>query len=148
MDIYNYIKKDHRCISALMENVITAETPGGRQDVFEDIKRELQLHTEAEQATLYSALGLAQRTRENIEDAEDDHAEIKDFIDKLSHESMQGEKWLELFGEFKHAVEHHVKLEEERIFEKARKILHGDEAEALGKDMHRLKEAASLRESA
>ncbi len=148
MDIYSYIRKDHRRISQLMEKVLVAESPGTRLDMFEEVKRELDLHTQAEQATFYSALGLAQRTRENIEDAEDDHAEIRDFILRLTGKSTQSEKWLELFGEFKHAVEHHVKLEEDRIFEKARKILNGEEAEALAEDMQRMKLAIPMRESA
>ena len=56
--------------------------------------------------------------------------------------SADSEKWLEVFGEFRHAVEHHVKDEENRIFEKARKVLDDDEAEQLAERMDRLKERA------
>jgi len=140
MDIYNYLKKDHRKVSTLMEQVLAARTAARREEIFEEITEELTLHAETEQATFYAALETEQETEEKIEDAEDDHEEIKSFIEKLSSMSAESPKWLELFGEFKHAVEHHVKDEENRIFEKARQVLDDDQAEELAEEMEQMKQ--------
>ncbi len=139
MDIYNYLKKDHRNISDLMEQVLVARSPRQREAIFDEINEELTLHSETEQVTFYAALENEDETEEKIEEAEDDHYEIKQYLAKLSSMSAQSEKWIELFGEFKHAVEHHIKDEEERIFVKACQILDDDEAEQLAEDMARMK---------
>jgi hypothetical protein len=140
MDIYNYLKKDHRKVSDLMEQVLAVRSAERREDLIDQIKEELTLHAETEQATFYAALEKEEETEEKIEDAEDDHEEIKQFLAKLSSMSAESPKWMELFGELKHAVEHHVKDEETRIFEKARMILSDNEAEQLAEEMDQMKE--------
>jgi len=142
MDIYSYLKKDHRKVADLMEDVLTAKSPARRETIFEKIREELTLHSEAEEATFYAALQDEEETEERIEDAEEDHEEMKAYMEQLSSMSADTEQWLEMFGEFKHAVEHHVKDEEGRIFEKAREVLDDDDAEQLAEDMERMKEEA------
>jgi hypothetical protein len=142
MDIYNYLKKDHRKVSDLMEQVLAARSLERREELLEEITEELTLHAETEQATFYAALENEEEIEEKIEDAEDDHEEIKQFLAKLSSMSAESPKWMELFGELKHAVEHHVKDEETRIFDKARQVLNDDEVEQLAEDMDQMKEEA------
>jgi hemerythrin superfamily protein len=140
MDIYSYLKKDHRKVKDLMEQVVAAKSTSRREELFDEICDELTLHAETEQATFYAALENEEEVEENIEDAEEEHEEMKQYMSRLNSMSVNNEKWLELFGEFKHAVEHHVKDEEGRIFEKARDILDDEEAEQLAEDMDQLKE--------
>ena len=139
MDIYSYLKKDHRKVSDMMEQLVAARSLSRREDLFYDIMEELTLHAETEQATFYAALEDADEAAERIEDAEEEHDEIKDYLKRLSNMSMESEKWLITFGELKHAVEHHVEEEEGRVFEKARQVLSDDEAEELAEEMDRLK---------
>ena len=142
MDIYTYLKNDHQRISQLLNEVMLAESPGDREECFEQVKQALQLHAESEEETFYAALEKEESTEERIEDAEDDHDEMNELMRRLTRMSAQSDKWMELFGEFKHAVEHHVRDEEGRIFSKARQILNAGEAERLGKEMEHLKEEA------
>lgn len=142
MDIYSYLRKDHRKVSDLMEQVLNTQNMEQREDIFDVLAQELLLHAETEQATFYAALENEEIAEEKIEDAEQDHAEITDYIDRLSRLSVDSERWAELFGEFRHAVEHHVRDEETRIFEKAMQVLDDDEAEQLADDMDRLKDLA------
>lgn len=140
MDIYSYLKKDHRKVSELMTQVLIARAPAQRERIFAEIKESLTLHAETEQETFYAALKKEKLTQEKIEDAEADHAEIKHYMTKLSVMPVESEKWLQVFGEFKHAVEHHVQDEESRIFAKAKKILSDKDAELLGEAMDHMKE--------
>lgn len=140
MDIYHYLMKDHRKVAELMDQVISARSPVRRSKLFQDIRDELTLHADTEQATFYAVLENNHSTSEKIEEAESDHAEIKEYLAKLSSISPESSRWLEVFGEFKHAVEHHVQDEENRIFMKARQIITADEAVRLTADMKRLKE--------
>jgi hemerythrin superfamily protein len=139
MDIYNYLKKDHRKVSDLMNKVLSARSPQRREEIFDEIYHELLLHAETEKQTFYAALKNEYETEEDIEEANEEHDEIKDYMKKLSRMSADSDKWMELFGEFKHAVEHHVHEEEDRVFPKAKRILSDEEARQLAREMDRLK---------
>ncbi len=142
MDIYAYVKKDHRVMADLMEQVVASGDSEERAALFEIIKLELILHTDAEEMTFYYALDKASRSngvRREIEHARDEHDEIRDYIEKLSSLPYAHEEWFEKFGEFKHAVDHHVKEEEGEVFESAKEYLSKKEAEALAKQMDYLK---------
>ncbi len=140
MDIYTYLKKDHRLINDLIEQVLNSKSPTGREEIFDEIKQEFLVHAETEQATFYSAIKDEDDTRENIEDATDEHEDIKDILRQLSKMSANNEKWLVLFGELKQAIEHHVQDEETRIFDKAKEILSEHDANQLALDMDRMKD--------
>ena len=76
--------------------------------------------------------------------AEKEHVEVEEYLAKLSRLSIDGEKWMEQFGELKHAVSHHVKEEEEEIFEKAKQVLNKEQEKQLVLVMDKMKADISL----
>lgn len=140
MDIYGYLKRDHRRVGDLMGQMLVLRSPENRHDLFREIKHELLLHAETEDATFYAALANRKATQERIEEARSEHDEIKEYLARLSTVPIESRQWLELFGEFRHAVMHHVREEEEIIFEKAEKILSHAQAVQLARDMVALKQ--------
>lgn len=141
MDIYTYLKKDHRKVADLMEQVIA--NPDQREELFAEIKYELMLHADTEEVTFYKALETAARTQavgEKMEHAEEEHDEVRMYLEKLSTLPIDSEDWIEQFGEFKHAVTHHVEEEEGEIFEKAKKYLSDKKAKDLAAEMEALKQ--------
>ena len=143
MDIYNYLKKDHRLVSDLMEQLLATKNIASRKQLFEQIKQELTLHAETEEMTFYAAIDKATRSKqvhEKMEHADEEHDEISEYLDKLSTLSISSEEWMEQFGEFKHSVTHHVEEEENEIFEKAKQYLSREDAVRLAKEMDALKQ--------
>jgi hemerythrin superfamily protein len=150
MDIYHYIKKDHRKVAGLIEQVLHSSDSTQRSNLFAEIKQELSLHNDSEQKTFYKAIDEATRSHqveEKIEHAEHEHAEIRQYLEKLSKLSIESEEWMEQFGEFKHAVTHHVKEEESEVFEKAQKCLSESQAEKLTQEMETMKEKLKSKQS-
>lgn len=148
MDIYAYLKRDHRKVNELMEKVIASRSLKVREELFEEISHELLLHAETEEKTFYAALKGKRDAKEKLKHAKHEHDEIKDYIRRLSRIDIQSEKWIEQFGEFKHSVTHHVEEEEGDIFEKARKILSHEEAVNLAQEMDALKESVEAKQAA
>jgi len=143
MDIYNYLKKDHQLVAGLMEQVIASQNPNERETLFAQIKQELTLHADTEEATFYKSVEDATRSQnvhEKMEHADEDHDEIREYLEKLSSTTIASEEWIEQFGEFKHAVTHHVEEEEGDIFEKAKKYLSKEQAIQIAKEMDALKQ--------
>ncbi len=146
MDIYGYIKKDHQKVASLMDQVVASSDPDERARLFTTIRSELILHLDSEQVTFYKAIEDATRAKaveEQMEHAEKEHDEVRRYLDKLAGLDVHEEAWIETFGEFKHAVAHHVEEEEGDVWEKAKKYLSHDEAVQLAKDM----DAAKKREA-
>lgn len=139
MNIYNCLKKDHRVVADLFEEILSTKSTKKREALFQEVTNELLIHAESENATFYEALKEHEETSEIIEHAEKEHEEVKEYIEKLSGISLESEKWLEQFGEFKHSVTHHVDEEEGDIFEKAKKVLSPEQANQLAIDMEELK---------
>jgi hemerythrin superfamily protein len=150
MDIYNYIRQDHRNVAALMDELLSINLSAVQERIFHKLRVELSLHAEAEEQTFYKALHEASE-RAGMEDrivhAREDHDEIRDLLTFLVNESVAGPRWMEKFGELKHAIEHHVKEEEVEIFAKARRLLSDDDAKHLAREMAIVKQRIRVPEN-
>lgn len=149
MDIYHYLQKDHKKVSDLFTSILSTTDQEKRKELFEEVIEELLVHSKTEEATFYKAIENAGENpkekitvniEENMEEAHDEHDEIRKYIKILSKLPIESEEWIEKLGEFKHSVEHHVKEEEETIFQKAKKILSKEEENGLALEMETLKE--------
>ena len=140
MDIYDYLKRDHRKVSQLIKAVIKAENAGERKKLFLQIKKELELHADPEDKTFYQELKKNKTGKEDAEHAEKEHDIIKKLLTKISKTSSEEvATWLVYFGELKYVVEHHVKEEENEIFVDAKKIISAKRSRELAQEMEELK---------
>jgi hypothetical protein len=141
MDIYNYLKKDHRKVASLFKQIIEAEDIVQREQLFLEVKKELELHADPEDKTFYKALKKSKAGKEDAEHGEKEHSEIKSALKKLnkiaSHETI---KWLVQFGELKHIVDHHVEDEETKMFKDGKKVISAKRASELSEEMEALKQ--------
>jgi hemerythrin superfamily protein len=142
MDIYTYIKKDHRKVDQLMQQLTKSSDTGEQEELFEMIQKELSAHADSEEKTFYAELQAkgGKQVKEKEEHAEEEHDEIRQYIKKLNRIDFDSDEWLITFGEFKYAVQHHVKEEEEEIFEKAKKLISEKRAQELAEEMDALKQ--------
>lgn len=137
MDIYNYLKKDHRKISDLFAKIISSKGAHERKSLFEELKNELLVHIKTEHETFYKALKHSLPGK--IDHADEEHSEIKKALAKVDDLSSESTEWLVQLGELKNIVEHHVKEEEGEIFHSAKKILSEKKAKELAEEMETLK---------
>jgi hemerythrin superfamily protein len=142
MDIYAYLKKDHRLVKGLMEELLGTKDAKKRDTLFHKIKDELEIHSETEEKTFYAALKKkgGKQVQEKEEHAEEEHDEIRHFLAEVEKYEANSAPWLVAFGELKHVVEHHVEEEEGEIFEKAKKLLSDTQAKQLAEDMDAMKQ--------
>lgn len=142
MDIYNYIKKDHRRFEKLMDQVADAPDDRTRLSLFRTLKAELIIHAKAEEQSLYLAMDKATRSKaveKKLDHTNEEHDEIEKILDRISAAQTSSEDWMIAFGELKHACEHHFEEEEGSLFEKAKSYFDAAKARQLAKDMDALK---------
>ena len=142
MDIYSYIKADHRKVAKLIDDILAINLSQVRQQLFSDLRTELTLHAEAEEATFYTAIVEMTQSHQlslKMDHAEHEHNEMRDLMQVLIDTPLSSAFWMEKFGELKSVIEHHVREEEDEVFPQAQVLISPGDAKALARDMARLK---------
>lgn len=79
----------------------------------------LDKHAYAEEHVVYPALREA-NDRVDAENLETEHGEVKEFLYRLNHMSVDDPAWIETVQDFRNAVEAHARLEEDEVFPRLR----------------------------
>ena len=145
MDAYQMLMKDHRNVDDLFEKI--EKTDDGqhreREQLFAKLREELELHTEIEERLFYPEMKKHPGTKELAGEALEEHGEVKRLLKELAKLSPGEEHWSDMIEELDHAVEHHVREEEEQMFPAARKEISEARADELGRQIEEMKQKAS-----
>lgn len=147
MNAFTLLKNDHEKVAGILEKIdeTTERATKGREQLFAQLKNELDIHTRIEEEILYPALEEYEETRAISLESYEEHALVKQLLEELASSPKDDEQWTAKFTVLKENIEHHVEEEEGEMFPKARKVLSEDEIKDLGE---RLQEAKQLQSSA
>jgi iron-sulfur cluster repair protein YtfE (RIC family) len=147
MDAFTLLKNDHEKVAGILEKIdaTTERAAKGREELFTQLKNELDVHARIEEEILYPALEEYEETRDISLEAYEEHALVKQLLEELAAAPKDDETWTAKFTVLKENVEHHVEEEEGEMFTEARKVLSKDEIEELG---NRLEKAKQIQKSA
>jgi hemerythrin-like domain-containing protein len=141
MNAFTLLKADHKKVAGILEK-IDATTERGiktREELFTQLKTELDTHTHIEETIFYPALEKADETRDITLEAFEEHKVVKTLLGELESLGKDQEEWTAKFTVLKENIEHHVEEEEGEMFTKARKVLSEEDAETLGSRMQKAK---------
>ena len=149
MTVFELLKADHKKVSGIFEKLEPTTERGikTREELFAQLKQELEAHTQIEESIFYPVLEDADETHDITLEAFEEHAVVKRLLAELDELAKDDEHWGAKLTVLKENVEHHVEEEEGEMFKKARNVLSEKEVEALGKRMQtaKQKEAAAAR---
>jgi iron-sulfur cluster repair protein YtfE (RIC family) len=133
MDAFELLKKDHEKVSGIFEKLEPTTERGvkTREELFAQLKQELEIHTKIEEQILYPALKDAEETHDITLEAFEEHNVVKTLLAELDELSKDDETWEAKLTVLKENVEHHVEEEEGEMFKKARKVLSSEQIEDL-----------------
>ena len=142
MNAFDLLMLDHQKVSGIFDQLEMNDggAAGSREQLFRQLKNELDVHAHVEETIFYPALKEAEETRELIAEAYNEHAAVKDLLAELEAMSPGDGGWDDLLAELRENVEHHVEEEENDLFEQARLVLTSEQAEELGERMNREKQ--------
>lgn len=151
MNAYDLLKEDHKKVAGIFEKLepTTERALKTREELFDKLNHELEVHAAVEEQILYPALKEAAETRDITFEAFEEHRIVKELLKELSTTPKDSEEWTAKLTVLKENVEHHVEEEEGEMFKKARKVLTDQQAEDLGARIEaaKTKLAASARGS-
>lgn len=139
MDALELLKKDHRKVGELFEQFKATEDEKKHQQLFEQIRGELETHTHIEETVLYPAFEKHEELKDMVLEAYEEHKQIKTLISEataLSEGSERFDAKLKVMGE---NVDHHVEEEENEIFPKVKQLFDREQLEHLGQELEAAK---------
>lgn len=134
MDAFELLKKDHKKVSQLFQEVEAASGQTKKQ-IFSRLKTELDVHAKTEERIFYPALENKEAAREITLEAYEEHNVVKDLLAELDNGDPAQDEWDAKLTVLKENVEHHVEEEEGELFSKARQVLSKQQIEELGVEM-------------
>ena len=139
-DAIAMLTEEHREVSDMFEQFenLSDRAKATKAKLTEKICNALIAHTTIEEEIFYPAVREAVKDEDMIDEAVVEHASAKDLIQQLQEMNPEDDLYdakVKVLGE---QIDHHVKEEEEEMFEKARKS--GLDLIALGQEMAQRKQ--------
>lgn len=135
MNIFEALRTSHDTQRELADNLIgTSGDSSERELLFKELKTELAAHAAAEERFFYVPLIAHDMTQEPSRHGIAEHHEMDELVEKLQATDFSSPAWLAVAKELNHKVFHHLKDEEQGIFQLAGKVLSEAEKLSLAKD--------------
>ncbi|MBX7531905.1 hemerythrin domain-containing protein [Qipengyuania sp. 1XM1-15A] len=140
-EIFARLKKDHDKHRELLDKLLqTSGDTKEREELFEELTKELKSHAAAEEQALYSTMLRKPPTTDETRHSVAEHHEIDEALNDLAATDMSEGGWLTKFKNFDHHYRHHIEEEEEDHFPDFEKHLDEKDMEHMRAVFDRRKE--------
>ncbi len=135
MNIFEALRTSHDTQRALADNLIATSGDSKERDLlFRELKAELAAHAAAEERFFYVPLIAHDMTQEPSRHGIAEHHEMDELVEKLEEIEFSSPAWIVVARELHHKVHHHLKDEEQGIFQLAGKVLSEAEKTSLARE--------------
>jgi len=139
MKVTVLLRNDHEQVKSLFEKVkkSNARNQNGRKDLFNEIRREILIHSQMEMEIFYTALAgtASARATELVSQAEREHHAVEKLLQEMNLMNATDKAFETKMDQLMADVTRHIDMEEEEIFDEARKNLPEFRLEELGLEM-------------
>lgn len=140
MNIYDALKKDHRTVQGLLEQLIDLDDKDeSRFDLADQIKNALIPHSRAEEAVFYNSIRALDADSGKVLHGYTEHLEAETLLRTLLIKEKVKMDWKSTAKKLKKALDHHIQEEEHQVFALARKVLSDEDAQKIGAAFERMK---------
>ena len=144
MDVLSLLKVDHDAVKELFskfENT-TKTAYKEKQELFEQIRHELFLHSKAEEQVFYPAVKAFNGDgRKLVAQATREHKDIDDLLTQISRMEPDDERYVDRVQALMEDVEYHIEGEEGQIFQFAKENCPRQQLEQLATEIEQRKTA-------
>ncbi|WP_026733339.1 hemerythrin domain-containing protein [Fischerella sp. PCC 9605] len=137
-DILSLIEAEHRQVEQLFAEAEKADNKK-LYECFNQIFKALTLHARTEELVFYPAMQEYEETKKYIEEAEKEHEEAKVILEEIKELKPGESEFQKKINELQKAVQHHVREEENKIFNAVRKCMNDEQLTNLGREFQETK---------
>src|SRR5262249_4906288 len=145
MNAIDLLKDDHREVERLFSEFLASEDsePDQREDIFQQIEKELLVHGDIEEKIFYPAVKDA--APEKVTEAIHEHAQVKQILGDMLELEIEDEGFEKKLTLLMETVQHHVQEEEaaDGVLEVARQKFNEQKLEQLARQMQELRRSSS-----
>src|SRR5688500_7952043 len=94
-DIFELLRRDHRNLRALLDEIEGAEDEPQRQGLFAQLVDEVEAHSQAEDDVFYTSIEGASELTDRIDEARQEHDQVESMLEELDGMPVSGDDWLE-----------------------------------------------------
>jgi hemerythrin superfamily protein len=142
MHAIKVLKKDHSTVRNLFEKFERTgkSSHEKRNDLFEQIRRELQLHMRAEEEIFYPALkAFNGEGRRLVSEALKEHKDVEELLTQISRLNPSDKNYDDKIEALFENVDHHLEDEEGEFFRFAEENCSSEQLEDLGRQIEERK---------
>ncbi len=151
MNVLELLKEDHSNVKSLFEKFDRTDKSSQEKktELFEKMRRELKLHSRAEEEIFYPALkALNGEGRRLVSEALKEHRDVDELLTQISRLKPCDKNFDDKMETLIENVEHHVQEEEEEIFRLAEENCSEGQLEELGQQIEDRKKILGQRMAA
>lgn len=135
MNIFEALRTSHDTQRTLADQLILTQGDSHERDLlFKELRAELSAHAAAEERCFYVPLIAHDMTQEPSRHGIAEHHEMDELVETLAQTDFSSPGWLATAKELHHKIYHHLKDEEQGVFQLAGKVLTEAEKLSLAKD--------------
>ena len=143
-DAIGLLKEDHTKVRALLGELekSSEKATARREELLEEIERELKIHTTIEEEIFYPAFREAAEKKDDLKlyyEAIEEHHVVDTVLPELKGTDPATEVFAAKAKVLKDLVEHHAEEEETAMFPRARKLMDRQELVRLGDQLAQAK---------
>ena len=136
MNVLKLLKRDHSSVKTLFNKFSRTgrSSHDKRTELFEQIRRELQIHSRAEEEIFYPALKAVNgpESRKLVSEALKEHKQVDELLTQISRLKPADKNFDEKMETLFESVDHHVEEEEGEIFQFAGEKFSDEQLEDIG----------------
>jgi iron-sulfur cluster repair protein YtfE (RIC family) len=142
MDAFKFITKEHNRMDKTFAELAktTEQSSVKRTELFEKLKKDLEIHMRIEEAILYPELKNHKKTEDKGYEGIAEHDVGKNLLREMDSMPKDNKEWTAKFDVLKESMEHHNKEEEDDLFPDARKVLSQEKIDEMGEKLVKEKE--------
>lgn len=147
MSAIEVLKQDHRRVEQLFGQYReAAASPEGKQDIANQIIRELSVHAAIEEEILYPVVREALPDGDELaQESLQEHHAAKQVLADLDGMPPDGPEFDQRVGQLMEDIEHHVEEEEGEMFPKLQQALDAESLADIGRELEEAKKRAPTR---
>lgn len=120
LDATDLLQRDHRQVESWFHACESLSDDQQKAELVQKICMALKVHTQIEEEIFYPRARAETGEQGLIEEAIQEHAEVKQMIADIEQRQSQGQDCTEQLEAMRQAVQHHVQEEENEMFPKVR----------------------------
>lgn len=135
MNIFEALRADHDTQRTLVNELTdTSGDTAKRQAVFNQLKKELAVHADAEERYFYKPLITHDMTQDLSRHGIAEHHEMDELVEELEQTDMSSSGWLITAKRLEEKILHHLEDEEQEFFQLAGKIFSKGQKDSLANE--------------